>query len=130
MTRRAGGLIDVADLPVDTGWLTLTMNTNYSSSNAEYRRIGDVVYVSGNISYSGANADWGTAFNTIHGAVCTLPIPPLKASVIIAMGSNAAADHRFRLALTTDGNLAVRPMSASISKATSIYLNELIYLAG
>lgn len=110
MTLAAGGLVDFGDFP-DTGPVSMSsaLETGFTSSSLEVRRIGDMVTWQGTIA---PTTNWGTA-NTTNNTVLavgdiTAEFCPSQNQVFITPTNAATVATVFRVAITTTGSMAIR----------------------
>jgi hypothetical protein len=101
----------------DTGWVTLTLSGNYSSSSGwSARQVGSTVSIQGTASRNSGDVTNGDT-------VCTLPshLRPSRTLVFPVFGTGS-----FRLQVATTGVVSVTSSPTSTSSAISIALTYLL----
>jgi hypothetical protein len=100
MVRAAGGLVDIADIGIDTGWVPVTSasgTTQVSGHEVQVRRIGVQVYLRGRLERSSSSAT-----QTWTAALAAQFCPDR----IVEIAQRTASAAPTRVFVNTDGTIA------------------------
>lgn len=121
MTRAAGGLIDVADVGTDTGWIACVLAagiTNIASYPLSYRRMNGLVFISGRVT--GLTAATNVQLTNSTGGALPVgyrPLVPIWDLGIIANGTSTKA----RVWVSSTGHISARTDSGLDAWAFGVF---------
>lgn len=119
MTKAAGGLVDIADLDPDSGWIPIPLLGTFTGT-LEGKRVGDDVKLRGIVT---PGTNWGAAQadNAISSALPTELQPPGPLAELKA-GTAATTAAIFRVALN-GANINVRCGAATHTGGVYVIFN-------
>jgi hypothetical protein len=122
MAKVAGGLVDIADLGTDTGWVSLTLASGIGGT-LEVRRVGDYVDYRGAVN---PPTNWGSANSSTTIATVPANYRPSATKAWVSSLDVASAGAKAVIRLTTAGVLTLRPELATRTEPLIVAFGFLI----